>query len=230
VPWNDLKGKPVDVQIEGITLILQMQNPGEFFGEESYHKYVKKKLLGTFRKTLKVLETKAKEKKNSKGASFFETIFDNLKLTISHVNFRIDCCPLEEKFDFSFGGFLSDLKLRTIDADGRSIFVKRKDKYQMIRKVVSFGEFKIYHDKNVLKNVEEYHQYLLKKNFKEIFTLKINFFLEIRPYNPKENNFRPIYSISTFIDEVLLDLDDECVKSAKLMTEVLSIHKMSFLQ
>lgn len=108
-----------------------------------------------------------------------------------------------------------------MEFSGQKIFFKREDKFQSIRKQLSFEQFKLYFDPRVLKEPTDYLAYCKHGEFQEIFNLKMVLLLDINPFNKKDTIHPPIYQLSTNIQEIKLGLTSTIIASISQFTETM---------
>src|SRR3990167_2118353 len=145
VPWNNLSSKPVEIEIDSISVILSFEDLTEWFSDKAYIDFCNALLYQTKDEIQKKLEEEF-ENQEKKG-SFAGKIFDNLIVKIKNIHLRIEN-SLSATNKFSFGAVLEDFNLQSVDENGQSLFVKRQTMLDKVTKLVRFKNLVLYYHPN----------------------------------------------------------------------------------
>lgn len=212
-------------------LVIEVEKLGEWIINDSYTDYVAKRLEDTFSSIMANLEAN-EQQSNNKGAGFFEKIYDNLYLSVASIDFRIDVQGKDRTQNFAFGGYLKGVEMLTIDENGERTFLLRKQKTEQVQKQLKFDDLKLYYDNQVLEDEKDYDDYLVTKEMSEIFSISMDIFLEINPFDNEKSaqNKLPVYALKTQINAIKINLEKKALMSFKNLSEILRLHNMTYLK
>ncbi|EGC29659.1 hypothetical protein DICPUDRAFT_158736 [Dictyostelium purpureum] len=162
IPWNNLKGKPAIIKIEGIYVLAE---PSNEFDEQYYRKkfqdekQVKLNIQELIRANKKAQKSnnnasnssqqqqQADESSTSFGSKLLQTVIDNLQLYIDSVHIRFE--DVANKRPFSVGITLNSLIAESTDATWNPTFLKNEN--TIIHKIVNLDCLSIYWNSNSAK-------------------------------------------------------------------------------
>ena len=237
-----MKNQPVEINIDYLIVVLGQKSSAKALSEKSYYEYSRDLVHKAFNETRRNLEAAKNSKEEGKrGRRFLQRAFDNFKLKIKKIDFRLDYSnsPQKSRFSssfgttapqFSLGGYFSDVEVTTVDAKGLRTFIQRDSQFDPIMKMITFREFNIYYDDHVLENGGGYLEYLNKKrsSFQNIFSVKMKLYLTINNYNPKEKRNKPIYSFFTNVREIGFAFSEDSVTAFRVIMEDVKEHQRQF--
>jgi vacuolar protein sorting-associated protein 13A/C len=125
IPWKSLSTQAVEITMDGLTMILEIERPGNWeMLQQPYTDFVRSKLEEEFVKVWKSMEEKlesCKESKGNEGSSFFERVFDNLTVTIGEMEIRLETFgrPSNEEGDIIKNKIESEKKKNEFAFGGR---------------------------------------------------------------------------------------------------------------
>eukprot|EP00047_Mylnosiga_fluctuans_P009057 m.9855 g.9855 ORF g.9855 m.9855 type:complete len:3208 (+) comp2465_c0_seq1:50-9673(+) len=152
VPWKQLfptPSKPVSVEIDEVFLVVSSKD----FKKEDHERIAeletksRKKAIEELNNADKVAEA---EKKKEKSKSSFATklvtsIINNIQVNIGRVHVRVEDDLAHPGVSFSFGVTLHDLRIESVDDQGRPFFYEGL--VDVVRKKLTLGSLSIYFDR-----------------------------------------------------------------------------------
>lgn len=133
IPWSNLRGKPVKVNIEDVFLLAAPKQENDFDGEEEEKRAVAVKLEKL--ESAELLKERHPEGESSeehrKNQSFTQTlvtaIVDNLQISIKNVHIRYEDSVSAPGHPFAVGMTLKEMSAVSTDADWRPTFIQNSD-------------------------------------------------------------------------------------------------------
>lgn len=233
VPWNNLSGKPVELTIENISIVLAVEDVATWYAEKEYLDFCEA-LVGDIKNqvTKKLDEELEKQEKKS---SFFEQIFDNLIINVKNINIRVEFAVGHK---FCFGGILEDFNIRSVDKSGNPVFIKRVHMSDPVTKKISFKNLVLYHDKNTVSEIEakaidEFIKKSSLDDFHKIFNLNLDLMFTLAPYdkkNPESAKSQPIYLLETEVNCVELVFETSMIRDMTSLIDYFDHHKNTQLE
>ncbi|KAH9250730.1 hypothetical protein BASA81_011446 [Batrachochytrium salamandrivorans] len=143
IPWSDLKGKPLKVEINNLHILAVPKastdyDPSE---EEERAQFLKKQKLAAADQILARTKTAGGED-NSFFTQLTTKLLDNLQLSISNIHIRYEDPSISTKIPFSIGISLSELLAVSTDANWNEGFVTVDN--PNIYKFLRLSQFGIY--------------------------------------------------------------------------------------
>lgn len=211
VPWNNLSGKPVEIEIDSISVVLALEDIESWYGGQQYLDFCLALIEGVKDEMYKKLEEEFE--KQDKKSTFFEQIFDNLKVSVKNIHIRIENSRGKQ---YCFGGILEDFNMKSVDQDGKSVFVKRQNQLDTVIKMISFKNLILYHDQKLIMdkdpNIIDYFFKNKGYSVHKIINLTLDIIFTVAPYNKDDPDRRkPIYQLSTDISNIRLSFETEMI-------------------
>lgn len=233
VPWNNLSSKPVELNIENISLVVSVQDNSSWYAEKQYIEFCQA-LVGDIKDEMaKKLEEEFE--KQEKKSSFFEQIFDNLVINVKNINLRIES-NLGQKY--CFGLVLEDFNIRSVDKAGRPVFIKRVSGLDAVTKMISFKNLVLYHEKEIISHlkyneIDTYFKNCRIDNFHKIINLNLDLLFTLAPFDrttslPKSQ--KPIYLLETEINSVEVVFSTDTIRDMVDLLEYCDLHIKSQLE
>lgn len=227
VPWNNLSGKPVEIEIDCISVVLALEDIEKWYSSQQYVDFCLALIEGVKDEMAKKLEEEFE--KQDKKSTFFEQIFDNLIVSVKNIHIRIENPKGKQ---YCFGGILEDFNMKSVDQEGKSIFVKRQSQLDKVIKMISFKNLILYHDHKLIHekdpNIIDY--FFKGKDFAvhKIINLNLDIIFTLSPYNKDDPDRRtPIYLLSTDISNIRLCFETEMILDMTNMLDYFALFKNS---
>lgn len=228
VPWNNLGGKPVEVEIDSISLVLLQEDIANWYSNQNYLDYCMALIDGVKDEMFKKLEEEFE--KQDKKSSFFEQIFDNLMINVKNIHIRVENMLGRP---FTFGGVLEDFSMKSVDQNGKNVFVKRVTQLDKVTKMISFKNLILYHDTKPVSGkytniIDYYFKSHNLNNAHKIINLTLDIIFTLSPYNKDEPLRKtPIYLLSTDISNIRLSFETEMIRDITTLIEYFTQYKNS---
>lgn len=236
VPWNNLSSKPVELEIDSISVILSFESIATWFSEKNYLDFCNALLSQTKDEIQKKLEEEF-ENQEKKG-SFAGKIFDNLCVKIKNIHLRIEN-SLSTTSKFGFGAILEDFTLQSVDETGKSVFIKRQSMLDNVTKLVRFKNLALYyHPNTTFSQLADLQQSYLFTSYVSdwsatvhpILSLNLDFLFTLTPVDKKalqnstleKKNIEPMYKLTSEIAEVSFSLTTEILRDLVCVGEYFS--------
>lgn len=225
VPWNNLSGKPVEVEIDSICVVLLMEDIAVWYSKQNYLEFCMSLIDGVKDEMSKKLEEEFE--KQDKKSSFFEQIFDNLIVSVKNIHIRIEN---NIGHPYCFGGVLEDFGMRSVDSYGQPIFVKRSSTLDKVTKMISFKNLNLYHDPKTIAakdvNIIDYFFKSTKPAVHKIINITLDIIFTLSPYD-KEGRYRqnPIYQLSTDISNIKLSFETAMIRDMTNLLDYFATYK-----
>jgi vacuolar protein sorting-associated protein 13A/C len=225
VPWNNLSGKPVEVEIDSISMVLLLEDIALWYSNQSYLEFCMALIDGVKDEMSKKLEEEFE--KQDKKSSFFEQIFDNLMVSVKNIHVRIENTM---GYSYCFGGVLENFSMKSVDSTGKSIFVKRSSILDKVTKMISFTNLILYHDTKVVGhkdvNIIDYYFKSCKIDMHRIINLTLDIIFTVSPYNKEDQSLTtPIYHLSTDISNIRLNFNTPMIRDITTLLDYFTTYK-----
>lgn len=228
VPWKNLSSSPVEVSIESISLVLALEDLATWFHKRNYLELCNALLDAIQDEMTRKIEEES-DKKDDK-ATFFESIFDNLVVSVRNIHIRVEC-PFNPH-NYVFGAVLEDFSLRSVDSEGKPIFVKRASKTEKVTKLVRFNNLQLYHDSKIQTgrniNLIEYFFKSTKADGHQIMQLDLDVIFSVEPYSPGAT--KPVYQVATDIASISTTFEPGTIRDFAHFVEYLGAFKQCKLE
>lgn len=227
VPWNNLSGKPVEVEIDSISVILLLEDIAQWYSNQSYLEFCTALIEGVKDEMSKKLEEEFE--KQDKKSSFFEQIFDNLMVSVKNIHIRIENALGQP---YCFGGILEDFSMKSVDSNGKSIFVKRSSTLDKVTKMISFKNLVLYHDTKIVSakdiNIIDYFFKSTPPPAHKIINLTLDIIFTVSPYDKDARDYQtPIYHLSTDISNIKLNFETAMIRDVTNLLDYFTSYKNS---
>jgi hypothetical protein len=227
VPWNNLSSKPVEIFIDSICVVLSLEDINSWYSQKSYLDYCVALLEGVKDEVAKKLEEEFE--KQEKKATFFEQIFDNLLISVKNIHIRIES---NLKQPYCFGVILEDFNLKSVDSQGKPIFIKRESAKDRVTKLVSFKNLSLYHDSKIvcLKDINIIEYFFKQKKFDvhNIITLNLDVIFGLNPFDRETMDTSvPVYQLQTDISNIKLNFETVTIRDMTDLAEYFGNFKQS---
>lgn len=230
VPWNNLSSKPVELFIDSINVVLALENISEWYSEKNYLDFCQVLLDSVKDEMTRKLEEEFE--KQEKKSSFFEQIFDNLIINVKNIHVRLENTKGNL---FCFGWILEDFAIRSVDSEGKPIFVKRQTSLDRVTKLIAFKNMQLYHENKILSdkdvNILVYYFKSTKAHdaFK-ILNLSLDLLFTLSPYpkDTKDFNIVPaVYQLTTEVNNVELSFKTVTIRDMADLMEYFGNYSQS---
>ncbi|KAI8319824.1 hypothetical protein GQ54DRAFT_264680 [Martensiomyces pterosporus] len=230
IPWSNLKGEPVRINIDDVFLLATPRFQENFNADEEEEREFARKMrkleADELMRQQQQQQTKPSSGEERKQASFTEQlvakIVDNLQIVIRNIHLRYEDSVSNPDHLFAVGATLGELSAVSTDEEWRQTFLH--DSGSVIRKMLKLAEFSMYWDIGCESLQGLGHEGLLKKFAEAIGSPHHQSILQpVVGLGKLTMNKRPtpedIRTVAKFeFDQLAFELDDEQYVDALLLT------------